>query len=1441
MSQLAANGGQPQKAPKYAPIYQGRFFNGINTNRSPLRAASASHIAEKFYSDNSGDAMIAGSNIEVTNRLTLGRRPGNPIFDLAHQYNDPDAFDEFRVNKAQSDVFGTTIEQIFTMIDETGSGNFLYSFDASSGKRGGDSAYKYGLKFQKASGAGQTFMQEVGNSLYLANGVQNKKWLTSLFVRNSAGNNQFLQGSDGLAGTYPFGTYLIDPATGNIQQFIGISIGNVTNVNVSNNILTLTITVTDDTRDYPIGTSFQLWGMTSNPWLNGATITLTSEYDHTLFGRTFVGTTTHANTNTPESGQAFVIQTGTQGGGSTIYVAETGNSVPTWGTTLPAISNDFQGSLTEDGNTIWLNRGVNYPNESPVQQPSVMNWGIKAPKTAPAFTSSGAAVSWQTNTYYSPVSVFIDPTFGNLWQITTPGTTGSAQPTWPASPVHQQKVIITGLYADGTNIFVKTDTQSPALVAGDTVVFQNMCTFANGQGSFPDLEGVSVTVSATGLTTTAFQAPYTANVIGSGSPIAEYGQAIKTAGTNPPTTVSESGHGGTAVWTSIQLAASLTWQAHTHYNVGDFIVSPTKFLFQLGRKTQPFINTALGLHINMNSLNEPQSLQNSAYQGAFPYFNSGDPAISGLPNWQAESGFYTNQNLSSVWLQRTQPPGSGSSSTPYGENAVNGAGEVGANSSLAAVSSSWVGVIKCYVFIPRPGTYTFTCQHNDGAIFCFDSQGIDTGTVAPGAFKASGGTDNVSQTISPGFGFGRPGGVDLCGTNTSDRTGPGPFAQSATKPADSATWNFPQAGNYALEIDYAKWYHSGGYMVFMCPGSGGAPAQTLAVGRDESGTSAPSWPAFTKTGAGFDTTNEVIIWGGNVVEVSTAGQQYLWNNVGPKSDFVWVAGKNYTLPGTVIIDTNSNQQGAYETGITGTVQPTWSNTTVGSILADPNPPLQWINEGSVPNSSTQGNTITALSQQGWLYWIALVNTLDQTVSNVSPVSLPTGPISKGQITFPAGSGLDVTQIDPQADYVAIFRSADGFSTPLLIPGFVNSPYTVPLAQYLAYGYVDTVPDAELNNLEQGAQAGENTPPATGAKNLSYHLSQIWYSIGNTVYYTTGPLAPIGNGTDGTAPGNFAECSSQVRRLVPTAIGMLVFTVSDVYIIAGNGTSTSPILPAIPYLTGIGLANYNALDINGGLIGFFTTDKQFVIFDPSAGLSYVGFNIGDQFRLNNGQPGQSWNTSTVYVTWYVNGEDAAWYVADGVNGWFKCIATPAPEQGSVAWSPFATIVGGAGAIRSVETTPGVHTLLVGQTTSTSNLLYRNLSATTDNGTGNSNGSTYSAYGVIGSIVLAQPGQIAKLAFITTDSVNVGSPLILGVILDEALPYYTGSFDILKDWKTDPTNMPQSTSILSQRFYLAENTEDSAYCKHLQIMCQWPPEAAMNELQTLTVFGAYEIEQ
>jgi Ice-binding-like len=121
-----------------------------------------------------------------------------------------------------------------------------------------------------------------------------------------------------------------------------------------------------------------------------------------------------------------------------------------------------------------------------------------------------------------------------------------------------------------------------------------------------------------------------------------------------------------------------------------------------------------------------------------------------------------------------------------------------------------------------------------------------------------------------------------------------------------------------------------------------------------------------------------------------------------------------------------------------------------------------------------------------------------------------------------------------------------------------------------------------------------------------------------------------------------------------------------------------------------------------------------------------------------------------------------------------------------------------------------------------------------------GTPYPAFGVIGSIVLANPGQIAKIAFITTTCVRTGSPLVLGVILNEALPYFQGSFDILKHSVSDPPGLPESHSFYQQRFYLAEDENTSSYAMHLQILVQFPMEAAHNELQTISLFGAYEVE-
>jgi hypothetical protein len=762
-------------------------------------------------------------------------------------------------------------------------------------------------------------------------------------------------------------------------------------------------------------------------------------------------------------------------------------------------------------------------------------------------------------------------------------------------------------------------------------------------------------------------------------------------------------------------------------------------------------------------------------------------------------------------------------------NTVNGAGAIVAPQvplpGSPANGPFWVAATGT-IFIPAAGSYTFTIVTEDAGFFSFDTSSGNA-SVSGNTFTPQSGGIARQVTVVNGYG-GLTGATSLCGT---DNTGGGTF---------SCTWTFTKAGNYGYEVDYGHRTEVAGSPRFMTLKYGAA--LEIPPSPSTSGATTPIWTPFTTTGMQY--VNGAIVW-----PATATDGQYTWNNLGPMTDYVYAANTPYTLPSSTIIDSNGNQEGVAETGISGASQPSPWPTAINTITKDTGyPTLQWINEGSLPTSVTAG-TISATSTQGFLYWIALVNTLDNTVSNVGQVSLSTGQFLNGSITFGAGSGLPIdpatglVTVDPQADYVAIFRTTDGFTTPLLIPGFVNSPYTVPLTQYLRNGFVDNFPDAELNDLVQGAAAGENTPPIVGAVNLTYALNRIWYSLGNTVYYTTGPQAPSGNGIDGAAPTNISPCPSQVKRLVPTAIGMLVLTISDIYIIPGNGTTNNPIQPAIPYLTGVGLGNYNGLDINGGVMGFFTTDKQFVVFDPSAGLSYLGHNIGDQLRQNNGSAGTSWNPSTAYVAWYINGEDQAWFLGDGVNGYYKLIATPAPENGNgvVAWSPFGTIAGGSvSAIKATEVSPGVHRLLVGQASATGRILNRDLSATTDAGVTGATGTAYPAYGVIGSIVLAQPGQIAKVAFITTVCVRTGTPPIIGVLLDEALPYYTGSFDILKNWKNDPPNLPAGKSFYRQRFYISDDEQTSAYVMDMQIMVQFPTEAALNELQTLTVFGAYEVE-
>lgn len=850
-------------------------------------------------------------------------------------------------------------------------------------------------------------------------------------------------------------------------------------------------------------------------------------------------------------------------------------------------------------------------------------------------------------------------------------------------------------------------------------------------------------------------------------------------------------------WTMVASAAMMTWQANTFYPTGSFLIetaSGTPCLFQSEAPSAPYLATAVQAFLWPS----PHSGPVGQWDGTDP-FNHANPnnPPSGLPYPTDPGTSYASAGGLTGFDFTITPGGSG----VFEWDTINAAGETtGTTNPFPGFNENLFIVVTGTLEVPIAGSYVFTVTHGDGLQW-----GIGGGAVF------------VSGT-APTF---------LSGTNTALNgypVFPAGHNQNVTSNSgnawvDSYTINFPTAGTYPVEINMARWDKNNAGLTIECQGHTIPSSQPTGGGT--SGSTMPTWPAWTTSDAPAYP---------SVIESSGRLQ---WNNIGPAADFVWAAAEHMTLADLTIVDTNGNIQAPYRSGYSGATggAPTWS-TGLYSLTVD-NPNLIWINLG--PNGAAPVGTITT-AVGGWVYAISLVNTLDQTVSNATKISKPTGDFTNAQgVILSPGDGLPpLADIDPQADYVAIWRSTDGQVTPFLIPSTNDyaAPITISLHDYLLYGYTDTTPDVDLNNLISAPILGENTPPAVGAINLAYYLNRLLYSIGTTVYFTTGPATPVGNGLNGTAPLNYDGQASLVKRIVPTTSGAFIFTVSDINLIQPGSSNAQPVNPASPLIEGVGLLSYNALDINGSTIGFFSTDHQFLIIDPSSGISSAGFPLGDQFRLNDGQPGQSWNPSSVYVAWHVNGEDQAWYVADGANGWYRMMATPAPENGGFTWSPFAKIVTGVKALQSIEVTPGNHQLLLGPV-GTGQLLQRDLTTNLDGGV------AYPANAVLGSSVLAQPGQIAVVPFITTESVGIGTgtPLVLGVLIDEAIPYYPGPFNILKHWVNDPPNLEPSISLPSQRFYLSEDGDSAAAMRSMQIQVNWAAEDAPSELLTLTIYGGY----
>src|ERR1700733_11899308 len=142
---LKQAGGKPQKEPKFAPLFMDRAFTGLFTQRAALH--DPSDITTLKYYGGRPDSLWMGSNIELTNRLTLQRRPGLSEFSTVTYPTAPDRTFSFEL------INGT----IQVIVDTTSTGNLsLTSVVQASGDLayytgtfpfGGDNAYT-GMIFQ---------------------------------------------------------------------------------------------------------------------------------------------------------------------------------------------------------------------------------------------------------------------------------------------------------------------------------------------------------------------------------------------------------------------------------------------------------------------------------------------------------------------------------------------------------------------------------------------------------------------------------------------------------------------------------------------------------------------------------------------------------------------------------------------------------------------------------------------------------------------------------------------------------------------------------------------------------------------------------------------------------------------------------------------------------------------------------------------------------------------------------------------------------------------------------------------------------------------------------------------------------------------------------------------------------------------------------------------
>jgi len=1233
---LQAAGAKDEKDSRWSPIFTNRFFLGIVTNRNPLRSPTGV-IYEKYYQLGGTDALIDGVNVEVSERLTICRRPGNtaglsPFISSAIVPAVIDSFYSFHELGGTIRVFADTPTAIYLV----------------GGYANGNGTASQGVIpiFTKTGTVTQTFFQGVGSALYFSDPSEQQKWLD--FGIGNPGN----------------------------------SFTTITNTSLTANVATIT------------------------------------------------------SQNNFAVGQTVVISQTTNGGGflNGTWVITQAN------TTQFQFVTPTHADITSAGDTGFAN--------------ATWNWGIAAPGVAPTLNivaSGAAAVVWQASTVYSTMGLIHDAGTGTAQQLisvnalggntTQYGTSGNGEPPWNQTPG--------GTTADNTG--------------GGTITWTNWGPVANwGAGKTFNNNAIGGTL----VNPAVIFDPTTGHLQGNGAP----GNATGvTSGTYPHFTgvIGSSLWDGTVKW--FDLGPPGRWQPTHSYPAylnnnptlaSHSIVEPilpsngntqTVFLQISGGGTSgagyaPAFQTTAGSQVTDNQLTWVSqgsdtwaALRNyTAWSGTQAVFGvvkdsngnmqvctttGGTGSTQPVPQWVAGNVYALNATIgdSNGYVQKVTTGGTSGNSKTLSNTVltagiatytttVNHGYSVGQFVTVTGSTHNAAFNVKNAIILATPTAATFTINiaHDDiGAA-------ADAGNVKAGPTwnTVVGGTTTDGTVTWTNQGLQNTGGRPTAwGFQYGDHTADGSVVWTCVGPpvtwAVSTIWHLPSAGF----IPPSATSPYGGSQVI---GSGFVQA---AITSGKSGLVQPTWSIISQN---------------FVLDPVTSNTQITWRNVAAQAanSISWTKGYGYVYAFKARAATDLYSPQAIGGG----------GVLLGSSASTPSPA---VDQGTFPTGSADGS-----------------------VSTASPSVQMASGANAGSVVYVSGIG----STDPQVDTISIFRTFDGGATYFWLTDIKNPSPINGVAQ--PWQFQDFLPDvannlfAGLNTLVVAPINHSNDPPLAGAINMTQYFGRIFYSVGATVYASQGPNVggssqPPGNGYTAFNPGQFFTFPSTVTREVPTNIGLLIFTTSDLGIVSG-GPLISAMYPNI-YIPGLGLTSYNALTVRGGLIDLFTADSQVVTLDPNQGVAGTGKSIADQLSVYNGR-GTTFSPSSAYVSFHSQGHnDAALFVADGSTGWFRCVTNPAPDSAisGPLWSPKANIVGGIKAIASLEIAPGQHALLMGSASSNQPVLVRDSTYSTFS----DNSSAYPANFTFGSMVLANPGQLAEVGFITCEFYKKGTSPKLAVLLDE----------------------------------------------------------------------------